>query len=339
MLYHIFILLLSINLNIVFCKKHKSTTTLSNNNNSPSITAHAREIAASKDYSFFLGFINDFNTRYEDYVSYMRKEKINLPQKLANYYNRLAAFKSSINLQDDIASTFPFEEFNTFITNFPWYSSLLDESGVTTIIMPEQVITMTFGEKTITSSSGGSILTSSTATKPRSSSSKTSITTSSIKPLMQEKISTKSSSTSNSVIKSTSLTHSSKTSSSSSSSSSATESATLPGYLILNNKISTTLLNATISTTTLQSLKNTTHSTSKHSSITSITTSTRKLTFNNNTLTNSNKTNVFTNQPLTINTTYGMPTSVITSLFEDNANIYSKLSATTLYFFLLALFL
>ncbi|EDO16965.1 hypothetical protein Kpol_1041p23 [Vanderwaltozyma polyspora DSM 70294] len=100
-----------------------------------------RSQAAAEDVGFVYAFINDFNTRMADYTSYMQDNDMQLPQGLANYYYHLATEPEDLNLQSDIAATFPFTEFNTFITKFPWYSTLLSEGSVTTFYLPELFLT------------------------------------------------------------------------------------------------------------------------------------------------------------------------------------------------------
>ena len=98
--------------------------------------AQMRSMAAEQDFSFFSAFLSDFGGNYQSYTSYMAENNMRLPQGVMDYYNHLAQLPSTANLEEDIASSFPFTEFQTFVTEFPWYSSLLEEAGATTIFLP-----------------------------------------------------------------------------------------------------------------------------------------------------------------------------------------------------------
>ncbi|CAL9728384.1 A-factor barrier protein 1 [Monosporozyma unispora] len=101
-----------------------------------------RNEAAKDDMSFFTAFLNDFDVNLAKYTSYMMQHHITLPQAVADYYYHLAPMTTDIDLQSDIAQTFPFTEFQTFVTVFPWYSSLLSNAGVSTIYLPDYYKTM-----------------------------------------------------------------------------------------------------------------------------------------------------------------------------------------------------
>lgn len=96
-----------------------------------------RNEAAKADMPFFEAFLNDFDVNLPQYTSYMMQHHITLPQAIADYYYHLAPMATDIDLQSDIAQTFPFTEFQTFVTVFPWYSSLLSDAGVSTIYLPD----------------------------------------------------------------------------------------------------------------------------------------------------------------------------------------------------------
>ncbi|CCH59692.1 hypothetical protein TBLA_0B08760 [Henningerozyma blattae CBS 6284] len=133
------------------------------------VTQVARSKAADVDYSLFLEFLNDFNTRFQVYTSYMGQENIKLPQKLADYYNHLAGIPSSIDLKSDIIKTFPFDEFNTFITAFPWYESMLSSVSLTAVKVPADFLTSNEAITSSSSSSSTSVGASiSSSTKPQS---------------------------------------------------------------------------------------------------------------------------------------------------------------------------
>ena len=96
-----------------------------------------RSMAAEQDLSFFSAFLSDFGSNYQSYTSYMAENSMRLPQEVMDYYNHLAQLPQTADLQQDIASSFPFTQFQTFVTEFPWYTSLLEDAGASTIYMPE----------------------------------------------------------------------------------------------------------------------------------------------------------------------------------------------------------
>lgn len=102
-----------------------------------------RSDAAQIDINFFTAFLEDFNDKFDMYTSVMNQYKLTLPQNVANYYYHLAPLPSTIDLQSDIAVNFPFAEFKSFITKFPWYSSLLSDGKVTDFYLPSDFISHT----------------------------------------------------------------------------------------------------------------------------------------------------------------------------------------------------
>ncbi|CAI4045809.1 hypothetical protein SKDZ_12G0940 [Saccharomyces kudriavzevii ZP591] len=120
---------------VSYCYGTKITTSSSNRDTS------ARSAAAGADMAFFMEFLNDFDTAFPQYTSYMMQNRLTLPQAVADYYYHMAALGSTADLQSDIAQSFPFTQFQTFITAFPWYTSLLNKASVTTIYLPQHFIT------------------------------------------------------------------------------------------------------------------------------------------------------------------------------------------------------
>ncbi|CCD24993.1 Afb1p NDAI_0E01770 [Naumovozyma dairenensis CBS 421] len=100
----------------------------------------ARSEAANVDMPFFMAFLDDFGSQLPQYTSYMAQNHFTLPQAIADYYYHIAFLPDTADLQADIANTFPFNQFQTFITAFPWYSSLLSHASVSTIYLPEDFI-------------------------------------------------------------------------------------------------------------------------------------------------------------------------------------------------------
>lgn len=143
-----------------------------------------RSMAESKDFNFFMAFLNDFDKNFPVYTSYMVANKLRLPQQVADYYNHLAKLPSTVNLEDDIINSFPYTEFQTFVTNFPWYTSLLKEGDITTMYLPRdfESISVNPGKTTATAtatadkSSNGTISGTGSASTTEISSTKTSST-------------------------------------------------------------------------------------------------------------------------------------------------------------------
>lgn len=98
----------------------------------------AAELAADYDSPFIVYFIDDFSYNFDAYSSYMELNSIEVPTSLFNYYLEIAS-ETDYSFTSNLATQFPFEEFQTFITEFPWYSSLLSEADMTTIIAPVDV--------------------------------------------------------------------------------------------------------------------------------------------------------------------------------------------------------
>lgn len=101
----------------------------------------AQAAAAEADVTFFTIFFDDFNSNLASYTSYMNANNMQLPQEFVNYYYHLAGLPSSADLEADLASSFPFTPFQTFITKFPWYSNLLMEASASTLYLPQYFIT------------------------------------------------------------------------------------------------------------------------------------------------------------------------------------------------------
>ncbi|CAI4046143.1 hypothetical protein N7582_003739 [Saccharomyces uvarum] len=101
----------------------------------------ARSAAADADMAFFMAFLDDFETAFPQYTSYMMQNHLTLPQAVADYYYHIADLASTANLESDIAQSFPFTQFETFITAFPWYTSLLEKASATTIYLPQHFLT------------------------------------------------------------------------------------------------------------------------------------------------------------------------------------------------------
>ncbi|KAL2709982.1 Afb1 [Kluyveromyces marxianus] len=101
----------------------------------------AKQEAASADINFFIGFISDFNANQKSYTSYMKEAQMTMPQDIADYYFHLQQVTESTQLLEDIATSFPFSDFKTFITAVPWYTQLLSQASITQFYVPDDFMT------------------------------------------------------------------------------------------------------------------------------------------------------------------------------------------------------
>lgn len=100
----------------------------------------AQSAAASADMGFFSVFFFDFNLNQQAYSSFMSENNMPLPQEVESYFVHLGGLSSTVNLEQDVALNFPFTPFKTFITAFPWYSTLLSEASISTLYLPQNFL-------------------------------------------------------------------------------------------------------------------------------------------------------------------------------------------------------
>ncbi|KAH3901153.1 Afb1p SCDLUD_002636 [Saccharomycodes ludwigii] len=97
----------------------------------------ARSKAAQYDMPIISAFLADYNSDDIKYLSYLNENSKTLPQDIINYLYRIITISQYDSLQQDMASTFPFDEFQTFVQPFPWYSNILKSANATTFYVPE----------------------------------------------------------------------------------------------------------------------------------------------------------------------------------------------------------
>lgn len=107
----------------------------------PTDSAFLKSEAAEVDMRFFSVFLLDFRDNEDSYTSYLGDRHKTMPQKVADYYNHVAQLPPSADLERDIAASFPFSQFQTFIAEFPWYSTLLSKAHASTMFIPEDFVT------------------------------------------------------------------------------------------------------------------------------------------------------------------------------------------------------
>lgn len=107
-----------------------------------SMTASSAQLAAaSANMGFYSIFFFDYNYNQPQYSSYMSQHSMTLPQDVKNYFFHLQALPGTADLAEDVAENFPFTTFNTFISAFPWYSTLLSDASMSTLYLPQYFVT------------------------------------------------------------------------------------------------------------------------------------------------------------------------------------------------------
>jgi len=101
-----------------------------------------RSSALIEQETFIEDAIIDIAENYSQYTSYMAVKNMEFPQELMQFYVYMTAETDSDFPTTLFAARFPFTEFYSYITAFPWYSSLLQEAGATTFYLPEHYATV-----------------------------------------------------------------------------------------------------------------------------------------------------------------------------------------------------
>ncbi|KAH3659836.1 uncharacterized protein OGAPODRAFT_77997 [Ogataea polymorpha] len=146
-------------------------------------SADARKLVFSANAGVLQVFLNDFASRFDDYTSYMNSAKIPFPGSLVQFYmNVEQASTDQAAVTSMLVNDFPMSEFKTYISVFPWYSSLLSAGGDSTIYLTEDLVSKTvavdeesnrFNLRVVsaTTSASATLATSSSAASSKSSSS------------------------------------------------------------------------------------------------------------------------------------------------------------------------
>ncbi|KAG7817828.1 hypothetical protein KL928_003727 [Ogataea angusta] len=143
-------------------------------------SADAQNLVFSANAGVLQVFLNDFASRFDDYTSYMNSAGIPFPGSLVQFYmNVEQASTNQAAVTSMLVSDFPMSEFKTYISVFPWYSSLLSAGGESTIYVTEDVVSKTvavyeesnrFDLKVVSATSAVSSLASSMSSSSSSSS-------------------------------------------------------------------------------------------------------------------------------------------------------------------------
>lgn len=135
--------------------------------------------ALQADASILYGFLEDFNSRYTDYIEFMSENSMTYPANLQNYIYQLQTISQDSSLYAALETkSFPFSDFITMFTKFDWASSIITAQGGSTFYAPEYFLTADAKEASV--SSGSSATASSTSGSASSTFSWTSGVTSSI---------------------------------------------------------------------------------------------------------------------------------------------------------------
>lgn len=102
-----------------------------------------RSVAVLDQESFIRTVMLDAATDIGRYSSVMYSENIEIPQKLLQFIVQInkydvSAFPTSIFIQ-----SFPFEDFGTFITHFPWMTSYMSACSITQFKVPSEYAVFT----------------------------------------------------------------------------------------------------------------------------------------------------------------------------------------------------
>ncbi|KAH3670503.1 hypothetical protein OGAPHI_001018 [Ogataea philodendri] len=120
----------------MMCRATTITTTIS--------PSDAAEVAYSMDSGVIEAFLEDFGSRYQDYTAYMDSANMAFPGTLVEFYMEAQQQTTdTAKLSSLLANDFPMSDFKTYISAFPWYTSLLDRAGESTLYGTEDLASKT----------------------------------------------------------------------------------------------------------------------------------------------------------------------------------------------------
>lgn len=104
-----------------------------------------RSVAVLDQESFIYTVMLDAATDMGKYSSVMYEKNIEIPQNLLQFIVKINTYEISAFPTSIFISSFPFEDFKTFVTNFPWMSDYLSSCSMTEFKVPSEysVITTT----------------------------------------------------------------------------------------------------------------------------------------------------------------------------------------------------
>lgn len=107
---------------------------------SSEILSDANKIAAEADMNAIIEFIFDFEQNQSKYKTFMSRNSIKFPQEFINYYANIETLGQS-EFMTQLSTNFPFTEFKSFATEFPWFSEFLFSASITEFYLPDQLTT------------------------------------------------------------------------------------------------------------------------------------------------------------------------------------------------------
>ncbi|CAI8501783.1 unnamed protein product [Pichia kudriavzevii] len=131
-------------------------------------SAGEKTAAVVEQEDFIKAIMRDALASQDKYASVMTEKSMEVPPELLQFLLALDNVEITDFPTASFADHFPFDEFATFVTNFPWYSSYLTENGLTSFKQPSDfsTIVITQGKDDYTSLSTDSFTPAASSTFP-----------------------------------------------------------------------------------------------------------------------------------------------------------------------------
>jgi hypothetical protein len=112
---------------------------------SPEQLSSASSRALQSDATLIYNVLMDLNTQYTSYLKYMDSNGMHFPAEINQYMVKIQTINDESSLMAAIKTmSFPFSEFQTMMTVFPWYSSIMSNAVVTTFYEPSDFLMEAF---------------------------------------------------------------------------------------------------------------------------------------------------------------------------------------------------
>lgn len=105
-----------------------------------------RSAAIVDQESFIQAVLLDAATNYDEYTSIMLSKSIQFPPALMQFLVELDTYQLSEFPTSVYTSDFPFTDFQTFITNFPWIEGYMSQYSMSTFKVPSDYSVLTLTE-------------------------------------------------------------------------------------------------------------------------------------------------------------------------------------------------
>jgi hypothetical protein len=124
-------------INIVYVLANTITTTLN--------SIEQRSVAVIEQATFINELLKDAVFSKDRYTSVMVNQGIDFPPELVQFMLQINTVQVNSFPTSEFIKSFPFTQFATFITNFPWVTTFLNENGMIEFKVPSdyQVMTIT----------------------------------------------------------------------------------------------------------------------------------------------------------------------------------------------------